>query len=140
MTATVTSPAFGTFNLGPDTVTVTATPVSITYTDNTHSNGTISGVSFISQTGGTNYSFTSANLNGAQIVPDRYAVTIMVSGGTQYVAGSGPTGPGYGCIGISGDCWNTCFTYLSTNTYTATPDLSTCTTLAIASYQASNCP
>lgn len=140
VTATITSQTLGTFTLGPDTIMVTATPIHVTYENNTYSNGNITTVSFISQTGGTNYSFTGSNLNNSYIVPDNYAITVTLSGGTQYVPGSGSTGPGYGSMGLTGDCWTHCFTYLSSNTYTTTTDLSSCTTLDFSVNQSASCP
>jgi len=140
VTAVISSPAFGTYTLGPDSITV-ASLVHVTYENGTYSNGTISSVTFTSLTGGTNYTFNNSTLNNAYIRSDKYQITISMGSDTKYVVGSGSTGSGYGSIYVSGSCYaGICLNYQSSNTYSTTFDLSSCTTFDIQVNQSPNCP
>jgi len=138
VTAVITSPAFGNYTLGPDSISV-ANLIHVTYENLTFSNGNITAVTFTSLTGGTNYSFTGATLNNSYIRSDKYQVNITLTGGTHYVGG-GSTGPGYGSIAVSGDCFGTCINYQTSNSYTFIADISSCTTLDFQVNQPANCP
>lgn len=139
VTATINSPAFGTLNLGPDSVTVTPVSIHITHTNHTYSNGTITTIRFTNLNTGGSYSFTEATLNNTYITPGKYLITVTFSTGSKYVAGSGSTGSGYGCINLSGDCWTGCSQYQTSNNYSYTADLTSCTTLDISVYQTYTC-
>jgi hypothetical protein len=138
VTATVTSPMFGTFNIGPDTVTVSLPPIPLTYHNNSYSNGNITNITITDQQSGGHYSFTPP-LNGATLPPGRYTIVVTLSGGTQYVPGSGGMGPGYGAINLSSNSWTGCSQYVVGNTYTFSADLTNCTGLDFAVYEGFSC-
>jgi len=139
ITATITSPAFGTFNIGPDTVNVIGS-IHVTYENYTYSNGNITNVTFKNLETDESYSFTGATLNNSNIHAGKYEIVVTLTGGTKYVSGSGPTGPGYGSVYLNGSCWSTCSSFQSSDSYTYHADLSGCTALDFQVVQATGCP
>jgi hypothetical protein len=139
VTATITSPAFGTFTVGPDTVNVIGS-IHVTYENYTYSNGNITSVKFTDLENGGITNFTGSTLNNSYIAPGKYQITVTLAGGTHWVSGSGPTGPGYGSVYLNGSCWSTCSSFQTSNTYTYNADVSGCTTLDFQVIQASGCP
>jgi hypothetical protein len=141
VTAVISSPTFGNYTLGPDSITVLSPPVVlVTYSNTTFSNGAISSAIFTPIGGpGTSYGFDSSTLNNAHIVPGKYLITITIAGGTQYVNGSGPTGSGYGDIQTNGGTTNNCGLFNSSNVYNFTIDVSAATGLTISVNQANGC-
>lgn len=131
ITATVTSPLFGV-----KTATTTVTPatysVPVSYTNYTLQDGhsSISSVTFTPVGGGTSYSFTGANLNGAHVNQGNYTISVVLSGGTLYNA---TTGSGYSCVFLALDN-NTsyatvCANWTSSNSYSFALDITNHTAL-----------
>jgi hypothetical protein len=114
VTLTSTSLLFGTQTV-TTTITVTSAPppptfVTLHYTNSTAGNGNITNVAFVS--GGTTINVPGTSLEGYTIAKGTYTITVSLSGGTQYDAG---TGLGYGSIAVGGNC--RVYNVLNTNTY-----------------------
>ena len=125
--ATVNSPLIGSKVLTPFPITVVAANVAISYTNYTLSNGNISAVLFTSTTGGASYSFNGTTLKNAVVLQGKYTITVSISGGTLFNAA---TGSGYRSIALGGSCSTACSNFATTNNYTFTVDLSSCTSLS----------
>ena len=141
VTATINSPVFGTYNLGPDTVNIIPVPASmrLTYENHTYSNGNISSVTFTDLTTGQIYSFSNSTLNGGSLPPGKYAIKVTFAGETYYVPGSGSTGSGYGSVSLTASGWFACDGFTASNIYNFTADLSSCTTLDFTVDQLNTC-
>jgi hypothetical protein len=132
VTATIHSPTLGTKTISTSVSVVLAT-VQLSYNTYTTSAGDITSVYFWDSTH-TNllYSFTGAQLNTATVAQGSYVIYVNLTGGQQY---NSSTGAGYKSVNLTGDCWSGCASFVSSNSYNFSANLSTCTTLNFSVYQ-----